>query len=740
MQLEPPPNPRWPGRRTELIVLAIILIVAAFFRLYQLDAVPPGFTHDEAGHGMDAIAIVNGARPIYETVGYGREPLYDYVVAAFMPILGQGYLTLRLVSVAAGLLLILVTHFWVRRAFDVPTALVTSTSLAASFWAISTSREALRSALLPVIFMASIYFLWHALRPFERRTSITRLSARHTRWVSFVMSGLLLGLSFYTYMAARVLPVILGLLWLYLLIFQRETWKRNWFGLIAVVAIGMAVAAPMFLYINAHPGTEVRLTQLSGPIDQLIAGKPEEVFSNALNALGMFSISGDNLWLYNIPGRPILDWPIAIMFYIGIGVSFLRFRRTENALALFWLVVAIVPSLLTGVVASMLRSIAAQPIVYVFVGIGYVQLARFVDRIIYSHTLRSIPLVILIAASTFYTFHDYFNVWGEAHDVRVAYHTNLMEIARYLDRTPDTRSDVAVSSIYPDRFHDPSSMRLLLNRHDLSLRWFTGSFVDADGKPHASLIFPTSVEAAACGTVGGEVRCSSGVTSKPTVFTGTLGTAVAIGGAEATAPANYTVDVVVPAIAPIDPAFADVFNRHAQKVQTVELKPDDFNPRFDVYQFDATAALSDALKSSVIVTSVLDFDHTFSLIGYKVNAPDGRAADLKPGSTVTVLTYWRITTITNKELVLFTHALTGDPNKPVLAQQDSLDVPSWYWVPGDAFVQVHRFTIPSEAKPGTYPLEVGAYAQSDQQRVTVYDAAGQPLGDHVLIGSITVTP
>src|SRR5512136_3073150 len=172
---EPIANPRWPGRRTEAGALLIILIVAAFFRLYRLDTIPPGFTHDEAGHGADAIAIMQGARPIYETVGYGREPLYDYIVAAVMPILGQNYLTLRLISAAAGLLLIVVTHFWVRRAFDVPTALVTSTSLAVSFWAISTSRQALRSELLPVIFMATIYFTWQTLRPFERQTPVTRL-------------------------------------------------------------------------------------------------------------------------------------------------------------------------------------------------------------------------------------------------------------------------------------------------------------------------------------------------------------------------------------------------------------------------------------------------------------------------------------------------------------------------------------------------------------------------------------
>lgn len=133
-------------------------------------------------------------------------------------------------------------------------------------------------------------------------------------------------------------------------------------------------------------------------------------------------------------------------------------------------------------------------------------------------------------------------------------------------------------------------MRLMLGRKDLSLRWFTGSFVDMTGAPHASLVFPTSINAAACGEVGGEVRCSSGVTAA-SVFTTTVPALIGPGGLTPSAPPNYTVDVLLPAIAPIDPAFADLFNRHAQKTETIDLHPDDFNPRFDVYEFDATAAL-----------------------------------------------------------------------------------------------------------------------------------------------------
>ncbi len=736
--IRPADNPRWPGRRTEAAALFLILVVAALFRLNQIDRIPPGFTHDEADHGHDAVAILHGARPIYETVGYGREPLYDYVVATLMPLFGgPHYLALRLTSVLAGLLLIVIAHFWIRRAFDVPIALLTSACLAVSFWAISTDRQALRSTLLPTIFTAAVLFVWQAIKPYTT-TKLPGLSQRTLRIISYSIAGLIIGLTLYTYLAARVLPGMFVLLWIYLLIFHRSVWKENWWGILVMIAVGVALALPMFYFLSTHPAAEFRLIQLSGPLDRLFAGSPNELLGNIFSTFGMFTVSGDTLSLYNNPGQPILNWALGAMFYIGIIISFIRFRKIEYAFAIFWLLIAIVPSLLTGVVASNLRSIAAQPVVYLFVAIGLVEAVRFFERVIDSHTLRSLPLIVILAATTIYAYHDYFDVWGQARDVRVAYHNTLGEVARYLDRSTSDQSVVAISSIYPNSPHDPASMQMLLNRNDLSLHWFTSSFVDADGVPHASLVFPQPItSAAACDAANlGKCVVTSTATISP-VFTSTLSSQTVGSTSPSTIQPslNDRVTVILQSISPIDPVFADIFNRHAEKIDTINLRPDDFNPRFDVYRFDSNGALADALKLSVVPTSTLDFGHDLNLIGFKIQAPH-----LRPGDTVEVITYWRVTAFFDKEAVLFTHALSGDAQRPVLAQQDSLDVPSWQWIPGDAFAQVHRFIIPNNTQPGTFPLEVGIYTREDNQRLPLYDQNGSVIGDRFVIGSITVAP
>ena len=102
----------------EWALFVLILCLAAGLWLYRLDNVPPGFTHDEAGHGHDGVAILHGARPIYEQVGYGREPLYDYLVAGLIALFGPTGRALRLSPVPLGLFTLLATFAWARLAFD----------------------------------------------------------------------------------------------------------------------------------------------------------------------------------------------------------------------------------------------------------------------------------------------------------------------------------------------------------------------------------------------------------------------------------------------------------------------------------------------------------------------------------------------------------------------------------------------------------------------------------------------
>ena len=70
------------------VLLALILLAAFALRIWQINAIPPGLTHDEANHGREAIGILNGVYLYFFPLNYGSEPLYSYTVALFMAALG----------------------------------------------------------------------------------------------------------------------------------------------------------------------------------------------------------------------------------------------------------------------------------------------------------------------------------------------------------------------------------------------------------------------------------------------------------------------------------------------------------------------------------------------------------------------------------------------------------------------------------------------------------------------------
>ncbi len=78
--------------RWEWPVVIGLLLIAFFFRVWQLNDVPPGLHHDEVIIGQVAKDILRGHFGIYFTAGYGHEPLYHYLVAGMFGAIGANAL------------------------------------------------------------------------------------------------------------------------------------------------------------------------------------------------------------------------------------------------------------------------------------------------------------------------------------------------------------------------------------------------------------------------------------------------------------------------------------------------------------------------------------------------------------------------------------------------------------------------------------------------------------------------
>jgi hypothetical protein len=676
-------------RRIELTLFILILVIGAGLRFAALGSVPPGLTHDEADHGLDAAGVLAGRTPIYFTVGYGREPLYDYVTSVTMLIVGRNYLASRITAAIFGTVLLVLIYAWVRRATHNPwLALAAMAGLAFSFWGVSTGRQALRSITLPVMYMAAAEAMWQGIKmdeDIERLPPKQRPQAEIERLFWFAIAGIFLGLSLYTYLAARIMWAVFPAFFIFLSFSQRGTMRRIWPGLLIMLAVAAVIAAPLGIYLYLNPVAEVRIDQLSGPIDALLAGHPGSLIENTRAGLGMITKRGDDLWLYNIPGKPLLGPIMSLFFYLGVSIAVMslfypyrparRGKRTfddafrmssANAFMLLTLAAGMIPALITGVGASNTRVIGMQPALYYFPALAVMWLSDWSRRRVGSNGPTAIwtGFSILLLINVGLTIRDYFNVWANARDVRVAYHTTLVETLHYLDNHPEVGPDVGMSTITPGRFHDPAVAEMVLKRDDLNLHWFDGRL---------SLVIP--------------------------------------GGKSVT----YVYPEVAARRSRISPYDDDLeFQRR------IELRSTDFNRTVELFSLPALDIPSPQESGKTFVVAG-DELLAISLEGYLPST-------LKPGDNIPVSLIVWVNQPTDQVIVLFTHAL--DQSNQVVAQQDLLSVPSWNWAAGDVFWQLHHLTIPAGHPPGTLRIAIGAYTTPDIERLPLTDSEGQPLPDN----------
>lgn len=634
------------ARWSELAVLIIVLIAATVLRTWQLTSVPPGLTHDEANNVYDAFSVLQGERPFYFPVAQGKEPLYPYSVALMMALVGPTPLALRLTSVFWGVLLVILTYAWARRDFGRLVALWTVSGLAISFWGVSISRLGLRAIALPVLLTAA---------------AIAFPKAEHhgPSIVRSVIAGLCLGLTLYTYLAARAMPALFLLFGAYLLLTQPGRCREHWSHWVLTLTITAIVAAPLFLYLRLHPSASVRIGQLEAPLRAFLAGNPSPLLREALDTLRIFSFRGDGFVPYNIPGRPLLNPLMSVLFYAGLLIALWRWRSPAYAFALLWLLVGFFPALATGSDAANLRAIAAQPVLFLFPALALEKLWRLSTPLPRGRRLALAGTVgsLVLASLAFLTIRDYFVSWPNRRDVRVHYHTNLMTIADRV-RELGEGEPVAISALYPGEYHDPRIVDAVVVGGEARLRWFDG---------RQALVLPSSSAAG----------------------------------------------LILPAAVPLDDTLWSLVGPEASLSERVMLRPDDFNPSFAVYRWTVSETRR-TFREMMIPPSwpdsvPVDVGGVLSFQGYQVLDWTGEA-----DGELSLLTLWEIdaTLPDHRDAVLFSQLLDSDHQ--VVAQQDHLGAPSWNWYPGDAFVQLHRLSLPAGTPPGSYTLITGVYTIPDR--------------------------
>ena len=621
--------------------------------------------------------VLDGVLLFYFPLNYGSEPLYNYVVAGNMALIGQNLLALRLVNVMFGMLTIATVYLWTQWAFSRHTALVTATLIAVSFWPVATSRQALRAGMLPFLAVSAVLFFWSIFRWGRRDDSPGASIPNHKIWWAVLGFAICVAATIHTYLAARVLWLLYPIYLAYLVLSHRAIFQRIWKPVMAGLILAGLMVIPMFAYVEAHPEAETRLQMLEGPVQSLLSGKLGPILSNAWEALLAFVWQGygDHFLAYNIPGRPVLEVATALFFLGGLVVCLRRVRQPAYAFVLIWFGVGILPSLVTGPEANTTRNLAALAPTYILAAIGFMTVAALTTKR-WGRPAR-IASAAILALWLFFagltTIVDYYIHWAQSPDVRAAYQHTLVEALDYLAGQSANQTTV-ISTIYPGPAHDPSIARVLLSGDMADLRW-----VDA----RQAIIYP-----------GGQAA-----------------------------------QLILPSSTPLHPAFAGL----VRPVDTIDMRPDDLDPAFSSYDLLDPAWVSPDTS--------LNFGNALNLIG-----SEWLDGSLAPGETAELMTIWQVTDPAmagpvvppafETDMVLFTHVIneTGD----IIAQQDSLEAPSWDWQAGDVFIQMHPVFIPDGVRPGLYETTVGIYDRSSGERLPLLNSAGEIVDNRAFVVPLSV--
>ncbi|MFZ2487918.1 MAG: DUF2079 domain-containing protein [Anaerolineae bacterium] len=114
-----------------------------------------------------------------------------------------------------------------------------------------------------------------------------------------------------------------------------------------------------------------------------------------------------------------------------------------------------------------------------------------------------------------------------------------------------------------------------------------------------------------------------------------------------------------------------------------------------------------------------------------------------PGKTVPLVLRWQAEKPFYRDLTLFLYVRDAGGN--IVAQADAM--PTWFgilpttlWPWGQPVFDAHRVALPDTLPPGLYDLVIGWYDQATLARWPLLDSAGNPVGDELVLGPLTVGP
>jgi len=339
--------------------IVVVLLAAAVLRLAALPELPLGLHYDEAANLILTRQIVEeGYRPLFIRAYTGKEVLFFYAAAPWVWMTGGAAWGLRLGAAMLGILTVAasfaaVRALLVRRPDGDRIALFAAGWMALAFPHVLLSRYGFRAISQPLLQALAVATLWRGLRTGKGK------------WL--IPAGALLGLTAYTYLAARIFPIPLALSLAFLLMRTPAADRGRLLGRYALALVAALIfLAPLGVFFLQNPETFMtRITQVAAPSLQAAA----RGIGRCLRAI-VWTGGGDGYIRFNAPGVPLMRPAAALLALVGASAMLFVRRRhpLEHAgrgFVLLSVLVMVLPSALaTGeITPSNLRMVGLYPFI-----------------------------------------------------------------------------------------------------------------------------------------------------------------------------------------------------------------------------------------------------------------------------------------------------------------------------------------------------------------------------------------
>ncbi|MFH2062170.1 MAG: glycosyltransferase family 39 protein [Candidatus Beckwithbacteria bacterium] len=356
------------NKKTIIIWLGLIIILATFLRFYQLGSNPPSLSWDETAIGWNAKSIFHTRRDeygtrlplVFKSFGDYKAPLYIYLTAPIVGLFGLNMITIRLLSVLAGISAVVVLYLLTEKLTKNQTvALTTVFLLAVTPWSVMLSRGAFEQNLALLFILLNIYFFKLALK----------------KPLFFYPSALFFTLSLYTYHSPKIFsPLFLIAL---VIIYRKKLFiKKLRLSIIGSAVFGLLLITPL-IKSTFKEGAAMRFqsTSIFYEEDEKLSLNFKLVKKLTSNYLLHYSpkfyFSGVTTgFRAQLNNQGILLWVTAPFLIIGL-LQLIKLRRKSWAkLVLAWLLLGPAAAVLGKEAPHAIRAMNMLPALLIVTSLG----------------------------------------------------------------------------------------------------------------------------------------------------------------------------------------------------------------------------------------------------------------------------------------------------------------------------------------------------------------------------------